>query len=87
MCFTVRLPNIREHKWHPSQKILKDCTRRGQDCLEAEYELSDTTEFRRWLLGFGRFAVVLKPKKLADEMKAEFRASCQSYGINCPMGD
>ena len=76
--------NLREHKWHPSQKILKDCTRRdGQDCVEAEFELSDTTEFKRWLLGYGRHAVVLSPKALANELKAEFKASCQSYGIRC----
>ena len=77
--------NLREHKWHPSQKILKDCTRRdGEDRVEAEFELTDTTEFKRWLLGFGRHAVVLSPKSLANELKAEFNASCQSYGIRCP---
>ncbi len=77
--------NVREHQWHASQKILKDCTNRkaGQDCVIASYDLSDTTEFKRWLLGFGRHAVVQSPKGFADELKSEFRGSCESYGITC----
>jgi predicted DNA-binding transcriptional regulator YafY len=76
--------NVREHQWHASQKILKDCKSPSQDCVIATYELSDTTEFKRWLLGYGRHAVVQAPKSLAQELKAEFRAACGSYGIRCP---
>lgn len=71
--------NVREQKWHPSQKITKDTASR----LVATFELSSTTEFKRWLLGYGRHAVVLSPKTLADEIKAEFRAACGAYGIKC----
>lgn len=76
--------NVREHQWHPSQKIAKDCRSNGADCVVATFELSSTTEFKRWLLGFGRHAVVQAPANLAAELKAEFRESCKSYGVECP---
>jgi len=76
--------NVREHQWHASQKIVKDRHSDGEDSVVATFELSDTTEFKRWLLGFGRHAVVQTPKLLADDLKAEFRESCRSYGIHCP---
>ncbi len=77
--------NVREETWHPSQKILRDCTDEGdgEDCVVATFELSETTEFKRWLLGFGRHAVVLVPKALADDIKNECRASCEAYGSQC----
>ena len=71
--------NVREHQWHPSQRVVKD----GKDSLVATFELSDATEFKRWLLGYGRWAKVLSPKRLASDLKAEFRESCRSYGIRC----
>ena len=67
--------NVREHRWHSSQKIISD-TRRG---LTAEFELSNTVEFKRWLLGFGRHAVVVKPKKLAREIAEELTAARGVY--------
>lgn len=77
--------NVREHTWHPSQKILRDCTGEtgGEDCVIASFELSDATEFKRWLLGFGRHAVVQSPKAMADDIKAEYKAGCGAYGIRC----
>ena len=38
--------------------------------VTAEFELSSTVEFKRWLLGLGRYTVVLKPEKLANEIAA-----------------
>jgi len=75
--------NVREHQWHPSQKVVKDGRSSDENSLVATYELSDTTEFKRWLLGFGRHAVVQAPKDLAAELKAEFREVCGAYGIQC----
>jgi predicted DNA-binding transcriptional regulator YafY len=82
--------NVREHTWHSSQKIIKDtqagdsgAPRRTQGHVVATFELSDTTEFKRWLLGFGRHARVLSPKPFAQEMKGEFRAVCGTYGVRC----
>ncbi|MFA6132784.1 MAG: transcriptional regulator [Phycisphaerae bacterium] len=77
--------NVREQRWHHSQKIIKDCCTKtdGEDCVIATFDLSAVAEFKRWLLGFGRHAVVQSPKALAAEIKAEFRESCRSYGIRC----
>jgi len=67
--------NVREHRWHHSQKITSD-TKKG---LTAEFELSNTIEFKRWVLGFGRYAVVVKPKKLAKDIADELTAARESY--------
>ncbi len=67
--------NVREHRWHQSQKITRD-TKKG---LTAEFELSNTVEFKRWVLGFGRYAVVVKPKKLAKDIADELAAARESY--------
>ena len=67
--------NVRETQWHPTQKIVKD----RPDQVTARFELANTIEFKRWILGFGRHAVVLRPKWLADEIAGELRASLASY--------
>ena len=59
--------NVREHQWHPSQKVVKDTAKD----LVATFDLSNTTEFKRWLLGYGRHAVVITPKALANETQSE----------------
>ena len=68
--------NLREATWHPSQEIVKD-TRAG---VLARFRLTNTREFKRWLLGYGACAVVLKPKALRNEMRKELRAACENYG-------
>ena len=67
--------NVREQKWHHSQKIARDT--RGH--VIAEFELSNTVEFKRWLLGFGQHAVVLKPKTLVREFAEELSAAATAY--------
>ena len=63
---------VAEGRWHRSQKItpLKD------DGSEIEFraELAGLEEITRWVLGFGRHAKVLSPKKLRDAVQAEARA-------------
>jgi len=67
--------NVREYRWHQSQTIVKD----GSDAVVVDFALSNTVEFKRWLLGFGRHAAVLKPKKLASEMAAELVEAAKLY--------
>jgi predicted DNA-binding transcriptional regulator YafY len=67
--------NVREITWHPSQKILEDDARR----LVAQFKLSDTTEFKRWVLGFGRHATVLAPTELAQEIADELATASDGY--------
>lgn len=63
--------NVREMQWHPSQKIVKD----SRDTVVATFNLGNTVEFKRWVLGFGRRARVTEPKGLAEEIREEHRAA------------
>jgi len=67
--------NVRELQWHPSQKLAED----SSDHVIAQFELADTTEFKRWVLGFGRHATVLAPKELAGEVADELAAAQATY--------
>ncbi len=77
--------NVHEHQWHPSQKIASDCQdtlhngNPDDDCVIATFELSDTREFKRWLLGFGRHAVVMSPKALAKDVADELAKAGMAY--------
>ena len=70
--------NVREQQWHRSQKI----TRNTKDYAIACFELSDLTEFKRWVLGFGRHAVVLSPRKLVKEIALELAEAQAGYNSN-----
>ncbi len=63
---------VAERQWHPSQSI----TPMKADTREIEFraELAGLEEITRWVLGFGRHAQVLSPKKLRDAVRAEARA-------------
>jgi len=65
--------NVRETRWHPSQKLIKD----DGEKVVATFELGDTVEFKRWILGFGRYAAVAHPKSLADEIRREHQAAAK----------
>jgi len=65
--------NVREMQWHPSQKIVKDAGQR----VVATFELGNTVEFKRWVLGFGRHARVIQPKALAQEIREEHQAAAE----------
>jgi len=49
------------------------------EALIATFRLSEVTEFKRWLKGFGDQAVVLKPAWLRRELRAELMAAAQQY--------
>lgn len=67
--------NLREMQWHPSQQIAKD----DGEKVVATFELGNTVEFKRWVLGFGRHARVLAPKNLADDLREELRLALDRY--------
>ncbi len=67
--------NIREYKWHSSQEILKDT----DDCVIAKFILTNTVEFKRWVLGFGKYAIVLSPKSFQNEILEEIREMSNAY--------
>jgi proteasome accessory factor B len=51
---------VQESTWHASQKL----TKHKDGSLLAEFDLGDTEEIMRWILSFGRHAVVLEPEAL-----------------------
>ena len=67
--------SVREAQYHPSQKIITD----DEDSLTVQFELANTTELKRWLLGFGANAQVLSPVSLADEMANEIKRMSKCY--------
>jgi predicted DNA-binding transcriptional regulator YafY len=67
--------NVREMQWHPSQKVIKD----GKDAAVVTFDLGNTVEFKRWLLGFGRCARVLSPKELAADLRNELKQAYSRY--------
>lgn len=69
--------NVREVKWHDSQRIVEA----GNDHVVVEFNLSDTAEFKRWILGFGQHALVLEPQALADEVRSDLVEALQKYNV------
>lgn len=65
--FTARAADIvREKKWHESQQLRE--LKGG--AVELRLRLSSLVEIERWVLGWGGEAKVLKPRALADAVRA-----------------
>lgn len=72
--------SVREMAWHPSQRILEDHPQGpGGGELLVKFTLSDTTELKRWVLGFGVHAQVLAPQALAEQVAQELAAALAAY--------
>jgi len=67
---------VQEKTWHPSQKL----TSQKDGGLVAEFDLDGTEEVKRWVLGFGRHAEVVKPRGLRRELADEARSLTDQYG-------
>ena len=73
---------VAESRWHESQKLAPQ----KDGSLLAEFRLSSTTEIKRWILSFGRHALVLEPGQLADELRDEAAAICGGYPVDAVRG-
>jgi proteasome accessory factor B len=60
---------VREKKWHASQQLRE----RKDGGVELQLKLTSLVEIERWVLSWGGDAVVLKPKALADSVRAAAR--------------
>jgi proteasome accessory factor B len=74
VCVKVRfLPAVaryvEESTWHPSQKLI----RQRDGSLIAEFTLDGTEEIKRWIMSFGKYAQVVEPEVLRDEIVAEWK--------------
>ena len=66
---------IREKVWHSSQKIKEN--RDGSIVFEAE--VSGTDEVKFWVMSWGSKALVLAPKSLSSEIRAESSLTLDNY--------
>ena len=69
---------VSESKWHESQKL----TPQEDGSVLAEFQLSNTEEIKRWIMGFGQHAVVQEPESLRDEIVKELNSLLVAYGQN-----
>jgi len=78
---------VEERIWHESQRLSwlpAEATLFAEaadqpEVLIATFRLADTVEFKRWVLGFGRQAEVLKPEGLRRELVEELKAAAERY--------
>jgi len=71
--WTCRL--LREQKWHRSQVIEQD----SSNTLIVSFLLDSTTDFRRWILGFGPLVCVLEPEELKAEIVQSLEDTIKNY--------
>jgi predicted DNA-binding transcriptional regulator YafY len=66
---------VSEKQWHKSQKE----TKHRDGSLTVGYRLSNTVEFKSWVLSFGPSAVVIEPESLRAEITQDLEQSLKSY--------
>ncbi len=66
---------VRELQWHPSQRI--ETTGEGEAILELPAE--SLKEARRFVLAYGKDALVLEPQQLVEDLRRETEELSQSY--------
>jgi predicted DNA-binding transcriptional regulator YafY len=68
-------PYIRERVWHPSQEIVEH----GDGAITLKFVAKGLQEMRRWVLSYGRGAIVLQPPELVVMMREEIEAMKAGY--------
>ena len=61
------IPEDREGMWHPSQST----ETKLNGCIVLRLGVAELGEVKKWLIGFGADALVLKPASLRREIAAE----------------
>ncbi len=69
---------VQESTWHASQKLTKE----KDGGLLAEFDLGSTEEIMRWLLSFGRHAMVIEPEELREQIGKECDELLRNYGLH-----
>lgn len=68
-------PYIRERIWHPSQEIIEH----GDGAVTLRFVAKGLQEVRRWVLSYGRGAIVLQPPELVTMMREEIEVMKAGY--------
>jgi predicted DNA-binding transcriptional regulator YafY len=81
-------PFIRERRWHVTQEI----TEHGDGSLTLHLVSSGLNDLKRWVLGYGKGAVVKQPSELVELVRQEVEGMSKSYnllttkkGVNCEL--
>ncbi|MCI0713899.1 MAG: WYL domain-containing protein [Chloroflexi bacterium] len=69
---------VKETRWHPSQALQEDTEKPGY--LLMQIEVSDTTDLKPWIRGWGAHCEVLKPDDLRQQLMGEARRLAELYG-------
>ena len=68
-------PYIRARVWHTSQQLRED----ADGTLVLAMDVCHDWALRSWILSWGRFARVLTPAALADELRSDLQAASERY--------
>ena len=71
---------VKESNWHKSQKL----TPQKDGSLLAEFQLTDTSEIKRWIMSFGPNAKVLEPEELVEEIRTNLNQMLNRYAGAAP---
>ena len=81
-------PFIRERRWHVTQEI----TEHSDGSLTLYLVSSGLNDLKRWVLGYGKGAVVKQPSELVELVRQEVEGMSKSYnllttkkGVNCEL--
>ncbi len=67
---------IKERRFSPSQEIIDN----PDGSVTLKMSTSGWFDVKKWLLGFGAQAFVVRPEELREEMVEELRAALERYG-------
>lgn len=67
--------NVSEVAWHPTQRILWN----DDGTMDYRVTVSGLNEISWWILGYGKEAEVLQPKKLRDMIRSHVETMLQKY--------
>ncbi len=73
---TQTAPFVRERRWHPTQIIEEQ----SDGSLVLRMTVRGMNDVKRWVLGYGKGAVVRDPPELVALVKSELRGMIQGYG-------
>ncbi|MGK7892676.1 MAG: helix-turn-helix transcriptional regulator, partial [Xenococcus sp. (in: cyanobacteria)] len=71
-------PFIRERRWHPSQELIEH----PDGSLTLQMYVSGLNDLKRWVLGYGKGAVVKSPPELVEMVQKEIAAMNCNYENN-----
>jgi len=71
----VTAPFIRERRWHKSQELLEE----DSGAVTLKLKVSSLNDLKRWVLGYGKGAVVKSPTELVQMMQSEIAGMMMNY--------